>query len=53
VLYSRRSRRSPSINRSIISTISFVGTILDYRARFKMGLPDAYSVAIRGERGSY
>ena len=44
-LYSRRSRRSPSIKRSIVSTISFVGTILDYGCRFKMGLPDAYEAA--------
>ncbi|RAR51236.1 UNVERIFIED_CONTAM: hypothetical protein C7454_1191, partial [Acidovorax defluvii] len=33
-----------SINRSIVSTISFVGTILDYCPRFKMGSPDAYEV---------
>lgn len=44
-LYSRRSRRSPSINRSIVSTISFVGTILDYCPRFKMGSPRAYPEA--------
>ena len=43
-LYSRRSRRYPSIKRSIVSTISFVGTILDYGCRFKMGLPDAYGL---------
>ncbi|WP_277750666.1 ATP-binding protein [Hydrogenophaga sp. NH-16] len=36
-----------TLNRSIVSTISFVGTILDYRLRFKMGLPDAYSAATR------
>lgn len=35
--YSHRSQRSPSINRSIVPTISFVGTILDYIPRFKMG----------------
>ena len=49
-LYSRRNLRSTSINRSIVSTISFVGTILDYRPRFKMGLPDAYANLPEGSK---
>ena len=49
-LYSRRLGRLSINNRSIVSTISFVGTILDYALRFKMGSPDGYGQHHKGTR---
>jgi len=42
LLYSRRLKRPSIDTRSIVSTISFVETILDYGLLIKMGSPRAY-----------